>query len=68
MIIINPWKQIRMLKAQAEAREEYIYDLLSRNIELESALWEVAGLDTPKAANTVKKAVRIAHKAIGWVS
>ena len=56
-----------MLRAQAEKREEYIYDLLGQKIEMEDALWQISELETPKASNTVKKAARIARKAIGWV-
>lgn len=67
MIIINPWRELRMLRAQAEKREEYIYDLLGQKIEMEDALWQISELETPKASNTVKKAARIARKAIGWV-
>ena len=68
MIIINPWKKIRMLEAQAEHREKFIERTMSHVITMETALWEIASLDTPKASNVVKKAVRIAHKALGWVN
>lgn len=68
MIIINPWKELRVLKAQAEKREEYIAKTMARVIEMESALWQISELETPKASNTVKKAALIARKAIGWVS
>lgn len=67
MIIINPWKELRMLRAQAEKREEFITKTMAHVIEMESALWEISELETPKASNTVKKAARIARKAIGWV-
>ena len=68
MIIINPWKELRMLKAQAEVREEYITKMIDQIIEMEDALWQISELETPRASNVVKKAARIARKAIGWVS
>lgn len=68
MIIINPWKELRMMKAQAEVREEYITKIISRVIEMEDALWDISSLETPRASNVVKKAARIARKALGWVS
>jgi len=68
LIILNPWKELRMLKAQAEAREEFITKIISRVIEMEDALWDISSLETPRASNVVKKAVRIARKALGWVS
>ncbi len=66
MIIINPWKEVRMLKAQAEKREEFITKTMAHVIEMENALWQISELETPKASNVVKKAARIARQAIGW--
>lgn len=57
-----------MMKAQAEVREEYITKIISRVIEMEDALWDISSLETPRASNVVKKAARIARKALGWVS
>jgi hypothetical protein len=68
LIFVNPWKEIRMLKAQAEKREEFIANTMKHVIEMESALWEISELETPRASNVVKKAARIARKAIGWVA
>ena len=66
MIIINPWKKIRMLEAQAEKREEYVLETIVRVVEMEDALFRISQLETPRASNVVKKAARIARQGLGW--
>lgn len=65
-MILNPWREINRLKKKIEEDEELAIKALDRVIDLEDALWEIAGLETPRASNVVKKAARIARKAIGW--
>jgi hypothetical protein len=65
-LILNPWKEIRRLKAIAAEDEARLVKTLDRMIEMEDALWQIIELETPRASNGVKKAARIARQAIGW--
>lgn len=65
-MILNPWKEIKRLKAQAQQREEFIAKTMAHVVEMESALWQIIELETPRASNGVKKAARIARETIGW--
>jgi hypothetical protein len=65
-LILNPWKEIKRLKAIAAEEEARLVKTLDRMIEMEAALWQIIELETPRASNGVKKAARIARETIGW--
>lgn len=65
-MILNPWKEIKRLKAIAAEEEARLVKTLDRMIEMEDALWQIIELETPRASNGVKKAARIARETIGW--
>jgi hypothetical protein len=65
-LILNPWKEIKRLKAIAAEEEARLVKTLDRMIEMEDALWQIIELETPRASNGVKKAARIARETIGW--